>query len=168
MTAHIKIEQIVATYPDESSADWDDKPITIKKFGNIFEDGNGDINITGFHFDGNGNQLTATNLANCIRERIIKSAENGLQFGELTCEKVENEYITAEEAHYSGYHNIANEDFSKTDCLYNLSYLHRDFEKWQAAEEFGRKQALEDALAIVKNENKTGAMEFEIKELLND
>lgn len=48
------------------------------------------------------------------------------------------------EAHYLGYHNIAAEDFSKTEGLYNFSYLHRDFERWQAAEEFGRKQALED------------------------
>jgi hypothetical protein len=29
-----------------------------------------------------------------------------------------------------------------------------------------RKQALEDALAIVQNENKVGDMEFEIKELI--
>jgi hypothetical protein len=49
------------------------------------------------------------------------------------------------EQHYSGYHNIANEDFSKTDGLYNLSYLHRDYEKWQAAEAYGRKQAPEIA-----------------------
>ena len=49
------------------------------------------------------------------------------------------------EAHYLGYHNIAAEDFSKTETLYNFSYMHRDFERWQAAEEFGRKQALEEA-----------------------
>ena len=54
------------------------------------------------------------------------------------------------EAHYLGYHNIANEDFSKTDGLYNFSYLHRDFEKWRAAEAFGRKQALEDVIAEVQ------------------
>lgn len=48
------------------------------------------------------------------------------------------------EAHYLGYHNMTNDDFSKTDGLYNFSYLHRDFEKWRAAEAFGRKQALED------------------------
>jgi hypothetical protein len=32
--------------------------------------------------------------------------------------------------------------------------------------ELGRKAALEDALAIVKKENKVGNMEFEIKELM--
>jgi hypothetical protein len=38
---------------------------------------------------------------------------------------------------------------------------------FNAGEAYGRKQALEDALAIVQNENKVGDMEFEIKELLN-
>jgi hypothetical protein len=54
------------------------------------------------------------------------------------------ESMKAFEKHYLGYHNIDNEDFSKTDGLYNLSYLHRDYEKWQEAESYGRKQALED------------------------
>ena len=46
-------------------------------------------------------------------------------------------------------------------------YLRAKQETAQAIKD-ARKQALEDALAIVKNENKTGDMEFEIKELLND
>jgi hypothetical protein len=53
------------------------------------------------------------------------------------------------EQHYSGYHNIVNEDFSKTDGLYNLSYLHRDYEKWQAAEAYGRKQGLEELMHLI-------------------
>lgn len=54
------------------------------------------------------------------------------------------------EKHYMGYYDLPPEmvDFSKTDGLYNMSYLHRDFEKWQAAEVLARKQALEDAIAI--------------------
>ena len=52
------------------------------------------------------------------------------------------------EAHYLGYHRIDRQDFSKTDGLYNMSFLHREFEQWQAAEAHGRKQALEEAAAI--------------------
>lgn len=32
------------------------------------------------------------------------------------------------------------------DGSYSFSYQFRDFERWQAAEEFARKQALEDAI----------------------
>jgi hypothetical protein len=65
------------------------------------------------------------------------------------------------EQHYSGYHDIANEDFSKTDGLYNLSYLHRDYEKWQAAEASGYKQALEEAVEICKKEWLTEASDYQ-------
>jgi hypothetical protein len=73
------------------------------------------------------------------------------------------------EAHTRFYHQLPDDyEFPKeSDGTYAYSYQFRDFEKWQAAEAYGRKQALEDALAIVQNENKVGDMEFEIKELLN-
>lgn len=71
------------------------------------------------------------------------------------------------EAHYLGYHNILSEDFSKTNGLYNLSYLHRDYEKWQAAESYGRKQALEELkAAFLKFENNKFAQLEMVKELI--
>ena len=75
------------------------------------------------------------------------------------------------EKHYLGFHHIDSEDFTTIDGQYRMSYVHRDYEKWQAAEAYGRTEqaaeiaALEAQLVEVMPLAKFGAEITKLSEL---